>query len=291
MKLLSRRLPQIAAALFTLVIGLTAASAYGQSKAKYGEYTDKHQEFCAENNWSNEGKVSSRDLRELTVASTGDVNVDAGRNGGVSIKGEDRQDVFIRACVQAWGSSAETAKTNAANIRIDTNGTIKAEGGEDNNSSVSYEIHVPRNSNVDLTAHNGGVSITSVDGKLGFETTNGGVYLSDVSGSVKGRTTNGGVSVKLAGTTWKGSGLEVTTSNGGVNLELPETYAARIETGTVNGGFKSSIPALNITTENIIGDEDSHHRRPTRISQAINGGGPTIRVTTTNGGVRISSPE
>ena len=139
----------------------------------------------------------------------------------------------------------------------------------------------------DLNAHNGGISINSVDGTLNFETSNGGVSLYDVAGDVKGRTTNGGVNVSLSGSSWKGSGLDVTTTNGGVNLSLPENYAANIETGTVNGGFNSDIASLNIEKP----DRGERGSRPLKINAPINGGGAPIRVVTTNGGVRINSAD
>lgn len=287
MSYIANNLPRIAVALITLVIGLSASTAYSQDRSKLKE---KQREFCSDNNWNDGERVSARDLRETTISSTGRIDVDGGRNGGVSVKGEDRSDVLVRACVQAWGTSQEAAKAAVAGIRVNTAGTIKAESsGEDNNWSVSYDIRVPRNMDVSLTAHNGGISISSVSGKMEFGTTNGGVFLSDVSGDVRGRTTNGGVFVRLNGSTWSGNGLDVTTTNGGVKLELPETYAARVETETVNGGFKSSIPALNVTTEDVKGDSWQHSRRRS-ISTNLNGGGPTIRVATTNGGVSISTP-
>ncbi len=116
-----------------------------------------------------------------------------------------------------------------------------------------------------------------------FETRNGGVSLNDVAGDVKGKTQNGGVSVNLAGNSWRGGGLDIETRNGGVSLSIPENYAARIETGTVNGGFKSDINGLSAPT-----DEDNRNRAK-RVSADLNGGGATVRVVTTNGGVKISS--
>jgi DUF4097 and DUF4098 domain-containing protein YvlB len=156
--------------------------------------------------------------------------------------------------------------------------------------SVSYDISVPRNTDLKLNAHNGGISIDSVEGRLGFETMNGGVSLRNVSGDVRGRTTNGGVHVALSGGSWQGSGLDVQTTNGGVSLVIPESYAANIETGTTNGGYRSDIPSLNITTENVSGNM-SHRRRGGSIKTALNGGGAPIRLVTTNGGIRISSSE
>ena len=108
----------------------------------------------------------------------------------------------------------------------------------------------------------------------------------DVAGDVKSRTTNGGVNVALAGNSWKGSGLDVTTTNGGVHLSMPDSYAANIETGTTNGGFHSDIPALSVSQEDVKGP--TRHQRATRLNTVLNGGGAPIRLITTNGGVHIS---
>ncbi len=182
---------------FLLVILLTASSAaFGQEKEK-----SKNYEFCSDNwNWSNGDKVSARDLRETTFAAPGILNVDAGKNGGISVRGENRSDVLVRACVQAWGASQEEADSIVRSVRVQTGSTVRADSSTGSeNFSVSYQILVPRSMNVDLKAHNGGISLSSVEGSLKFETTNGGVSLSDLAGDVKGRTTNGGVKVSLSG--------------------------------------------------------------------------------------------
>lgn len=292
MKFISRNLSNIAAGMLTLVMGMTTVSVIGQTTKSEGKaYKFEHKvskEFCSDNNWHSEDKVSSRDLREMTI-STGDVNVDANQNGGVSVKGEDRSDVLVRACVQAWAKTDVEAKAVVDAVRINTSGTIKADNTSDKNWSVSYEIRVPRNTDLNITAHNGGVSISDVNGTLNFETKNGGVSLVGVGGDVRGKTTNGGVNVKLAGRSWNGKGLDLATTNGGVNIKMPADYAANVETGTVNGGYNSEIPALAITTENIKGDE--FRTRSKRIQTNLNGGGAPIKVTTTNGGVRISTTD
>lgn len=272
----------LGAVLLFICAGIVLSQEKPGKMAVKGEHK-MSKEFCS-NNWSNGEKVSVNDLREMPVPSSGILNIDGGRNGGIRVIGENRTDVLIRACVQAWGSTEEAARAIVSGIRISTNGIIKADGpGE--GWSVSYEAHVPQNTNLKLTAHNGGISIKSVEGSLEFETTNGGVSLANVAGDVRGKTTNGGVTVSLTGNAWKGTGLDVATTNGGVNLTVPQGYAANIETGTVNGGFKSDIPELNVTTENVLGG----WRRSVEIRTAINGGGAPIRVTTRNGGVRIGT--
>ena len=281
------------AALATALLFLSTTILFGQEKQavekteKYAYKTEKvkNKEFCG-GDWNNGDKVAVRDLREMTIPATGSLAVDGRQNGGIRVKGTDRSDVLVRACVQAWGTSEEAAQALASSVKISTGPTVRADAASERDWSVSYEILVPRSTNLDLKAHNGGIGITSVEGNLQFETMNGGVALWDVAGDVRGRTTNGGVSVGLAGNSWKGNGLDVTTTNGGVHLSIPATYAANIETGTVNGGFHSNIPALNVTQEDIKGAE--RHNRPTRINTALNGGGAPIRLITTNGGININ---
>lgn len=265
--------------LLLAIICLSGLTVAAQEKNKSNKYS---RDFCS-NNWSNGDKFSAKDLRE-TIVAAGDLTVDGKRNGGISVKGENRTDVLIRACVQAWGDSEAEANSIAKNIRIETDGTIRAESATDKkNWSVSYEILVPRNTDLSLTTQNGGISISNVEGKIEFTAENGGVSLSNLAGDVKGRTANGGLQVELAGNDWKGSGLDVETTNGGVHVSMPENYAARFETKTVNGGYKTDFAALKVERS------PNNWQRGVNISREINGGGATVRLVTTNGGVHIDS--
>jgi len=258
---------------------LFAVNTSAQNKA---EAKNKSREFCSNNNYSSDDHISFREVREMTLPATSSLTVDGGQNGGVRVIGENRNDVLVRACIQTWSKSEEEAKALAAGIKIETAGTIKAESASGSKDwSVSYEISAPRNTSLSLKARNGGISISGVEGNLDFETMNGGVVLRDVAGEVKGRTTNGGVMVSLGGSSWKGSGLDVETTNGGVTLSMANSYAAHVETGTVNGGFSSDFSALSV--------DRTERWKPARVSADLNGGGPTIRVITTNGGITIRS--
>ncbi len=267
--------------LLLAIFCLSGVTALAQDKDK-SKYKTYNKEFCS-NNWSNGDKVSFHELRE-TIVSANSLTVDGKRNGGISVKGENRSDILIKACVQTWGESDEAARLLAKNIRIETGPTVRAEGAsEKSNWSVSYQILVPRITNLNLTTLNGGIKISNVEGNMEFEAKNGGIHLSGVAGDVKGKTTNGGLHIELTGNSWKGSGLDVETTNGGVHLSMPDNYAARFETKTVNGGFKSDIIALNV-------EKDENDRtRGVNISRDLNGGGATVRVVTTYGGVKISS--
>ena len=259
------------------ILLLSGSTVFAQEKKEKKTWS-----FCTGSNYSYNNRISFKEVRETIVRAGSLLEVDGKRNGGIQVTGEDRTDVLIRACIQTTGASEQEAQAMAKSVRIETSPTVRAENSTDESGwAVSYEILVPRSTNLKLQTHNGGISIDSVEGKIEFEALNGGINLIDVAGDVKGTTTNGGVNVKLSGNSWKGIGLNVETKNGGVNLTLPETYAARIETGTINGGFKSDIAALNM--------ERNERARGIRLNTDLNGGGAPVRVITTNGGVRINS--
>ena len=280
MKSISVNTPSFRYVLLLAIFCLPGSIVFGQNKA---EQKTKNKEFCSNYNYSNDEKISYKETREVNIPAGSLVNVDGKRNGGIKVRGENRSDVLVRACIQTLGATDEEARAFAKNIRIETGSTIRAEGAEESNWAVSYEILVPRSTNLKLSTHNGGIGISSVEGTMEFEAHNGGISLNDVAGDVKGKTQNGGVSVSLSGNGWKGGGLDIETKNGGVNLSIPENYAAHIETGTVNGGFKSEINGLSVA------DDETGRSRNKRISTDLNGGGATVRVITTNGGVKISS--
>ena len=142
--------------------------------------------------------------------------------------------------------------------------------------SASYVVWVPREFDLSLEANNGSLGVDGVSGRLDLRTTNGSVALTDVGGDVHARTQNGSLNVALAGSGWDGAGLDAETQNGSVRLAVPETYAATIETGTVNGSMQTDFP---VTVQG---------RISRRLSLPLNGGGKTIRAMTTNGAVRIS---
>jgi DUF4097 and DUF4098 domain-containing protein YvlB len=141
---------------------------------------------------------------------------------------------------------------------------------------VSYEIFVPQATSLTVKTFNGGITVSDVRGSLRFEATNGGVNLARLAGDVAGSTVNGGINLELAGTTWEGGQVQVTTRNGGVNVSVPENYSARFHTETLNGSLRSELPV------NLPGDPRSGSQE-----FSVGAGGPLIHVTTTNGGVRL----
>lgn len=263
-------------ALLALAVLSFAGGAVAAQKNTEGSMT------CRDS-FSSDRLKSHCEIKEQTLSAGGVINVDGRRNGGVAVKGWDRNEILVRSRIQTAAPTGAEADQLATEIRVETSDLrIRAEGPEDRDNFqwfVSYEIFVPRRSDLTLQASNGGISIVDVSGKIDFKTTNGGVNLKRVGGTVRGNTTNGGVHIELNGTRWDGEALTVQTTNGGVNLLLPDNYSAHLETGTVNGNISLGFP-VNVPLT------DRGHL-PKDITVDLGGGGPTIHVMTTNGGVRI----
>lgn len=218
------------------------------------------------------------EVREYTLPANGSLSVDARPNGGIAVVAWNRNEVRVLARVSARADDRSTARSLVEDVEISTRGGIEAAGPRtrrDESWSVSYRIQVPADYDLDLESTNGGIDVDGVTGRLVLETTNGGIDLVEVAGDVRARTTNGGLDVELAGSRWQGAGLDAQTTNGGITLSIPEGYSADLETGTRNGGFDIEFP---ITVSGRIGRT---------LSTSLGSGGPPIRVTTTNGGVRV----
>lgn len=228
--------------------------------------------------WGDRGRYC--DVRNFTVDHPdASIRVDAGPNGGVRVFGWDKPSMLVVARIQANGDDDAAARDVAGRIKLDVSASgAHADGpstGRHEGWAVSYDVYLPRATALDVSARNGGVSVNGVTARQDLSTVNGGIRLAEVAGDVHAETTNGGVSATLSGTTWQGAGLDLRTTNGGVTLEIPRGYNARLETGTTNGGFSTDFP---ITIQGSLGR---------RITTTLGKGGPMIRATTVNGGVRI----
>lgn len=242
------------------------------------------------------------EIRRTTLPLTNGRLSVSGRNGAIEVVGEDRNDIALEVKVTASGSSRENAQSVLKDIRIITEGSdIRAEGPSESGGwfhgggwSASYRLRVPRrvaraelrtsNGGIDIsnldgqvnaTSSNGGIDIQHVKGDVNASTTNGGLRLDELAGAVHAQTTNGGVHISLAGDRWQGSGLYARSTNGAITLKAPNRFAAHLIADTTNGGISVGFPVT------VQGKIDKH------LDTEVNGGGPTVHLETTNGGVSI----
>jgi DUF4097 and DUF4098 domain-containing protein YvlB len=81
--------------------------------------------------------------------------------------------------------------------------------------------------------------------------------------------------IELSGDRWDGESLDVSTTNGGIIMSVPENYSAHLQTGTVNGSVSVDFP---VTVQG---------RITKQIALDLGSGGAPVKAMTTNGGVQL----
>ena len=237
---------------------------------------------CQRDDWGHSDRAHVCEIRvqRLSLSQPTTLTVDGGENGAVTITGWDGDSVVMHALVRATGDSPDEAHDMASRVTVAfSNGRIHADGpssGRHERWFVSYRIFVPRHTDLAIETLNGPMSVDNVTGHMSMKAVNGPVSLRHVGGDVHARAENGPIDIALNGARWDGAGLDAESENGPVELTLPAHYAAHLETGTENGPMDVHFP---ITLQ---GDLDTRH-----LSLDIGGGGPPIRVITTNGPVTL----
>ena len=235
------------------------------------------------NGWNgNSDRGRACEVRNVPVRLTGRaLEIDGKENGGIHVDGWDGDSVRVTARIQANARDDGDARDLIKDVKITSDGhSVTSDSprswGRNESVSVTYMVHVPRKFDLRLEAHNGGIGVAGVTGRMNLETTNGSVSLVEIGGDVHAHTQNGSLNVQLAGTQWDGRGLDAETQNGSVRMAIPSDYKAQIETGTVNGRMSTDFP---VTLQGRIGRT---------LSLPLNGGGTPIRAMTTNGSVSLT---
>jgi hypothetical protein len=258
-----------------VVAGLSTMAMPVQGQRTDTEWLDR----CERNENRDRDREHHCEVRVDRLRSTGSVRVEGHRNGGVSVYGWDGDSIVVRARIQASARSESRAAEIARDVRIRVDGSrISADGPSTEGREswyVSFQIGVPRRTDLQLEVHNGPMSVEDVSGRMELTSRNGPMTLEAVGGDVRARVRNGPLGVYLTGSRWEGTGLDAEATNGPATLSIPSRYSARLETGTTNGPMVIDYPMT------LQGRIDRH------ITTTIGDGGPTIRVVTTNGPLRV----
>lgn len=238
-------------------------------------------------------EVQERFEKTYDLGAGGEVSV-GNVNGAVVLEGWDRDEVRVVAVKKAKASSRARAEEllerieirvtrSGDRLEIDTRRPSSSNSlfswlfGNGVSGDVSYTVSVPRRTDVAVGTVNGHVEVRGVAGHVEAGTTNGGIEMEDIRGSVDAGTTNGGIRVRLAEVE-AGRSMSFSTTNGRIHVTVPRSARVTLDASTTNGGIDlDDLPAADIRT---------HGRR--HLEAEINGGGPTIELSTTNGGITIS---
>jgi hypothetical protein len=224
------------------------------------------------------------EVREETITSVRQLTVEPGRNGAVSVKGWTQAQVLVRAKLEAWGSSDSEASLLFSQIHADTSpGRIAASGPDtpgNSSWSVSYEIFVPRSSDLKIATFNGPVSVRDIAGRLELTAHNGPLELRRVVGDIIAKTTNGPIQFEPFSDGWRGQQLEFETTNGPVNIKVPAAFQAHVQAQTTNGPIQSEFGGS--------ASRGNRDRRSNALDLNLGAGGTSLKITTQNGPIHLA---
>ena len=206
-------------------------------------------------------------------------------NGRVRVEATDGDKVEVVATRISRAPSEEAAKADLKEFTIKETATadrveLASTGGDiellamGRSRSVNYEIKVPRSMSVTIKATNGQVDVQGITGKLKVEATNGEIQGSNLGAGAEVSSTNG--RIRLAFDSIGEDGVRCRTVNGQIIVTVPTSAKATIAARVTNGV---------ISTENLEVKSSDESRR--RLDATIGGGGPEIRLDTTNGEIRV----
>jgi DUF4097 and DUF4098 domain-containing protein YvlB len=219
-------------------------------------------------------------------------------DANIHVETWDQKTIEVRVVSQKWGfgqSGLEvTDHQNGDDVEIDVHLPrgihVVSVGGR----KVDVEVHMPREGKARLHTGDGEIRVTGLKGDLDVETGDGRAEFEGIDGTLRAHTGDGRIQARgrfdslqlqtgdgrieaeaLAGSTI-GSGWEVRTGDGSVQLNLPDTFAADMELRTSDGHITLDTPLT------VQGRYDSN-----RVEGKLNGGGGPLRVETGDGSIRI----
>jgi hypothetical protein len=237
---------------------------------------------------------------------SGYVHVSPGSSSEVHIVGH------VHANGWGFGASADDrVKQVVDSPPIDQSGNIINIGRHQDwmrNISIDYDITAPKGTQLEANSGSGDLRLQDLGGPLKANTGSGSIEASGFSGRVELQTGSGDLRAELQAA----NDVKATTGSGSIHLQgvegalLAETGSGDIEIGghpgsnwkleTGSGSVTLNVGNAHFTLDASTGSGTVHSDPPItthgalerhHIQGDINGGGPTVRVETGSGDIRI----
>ena len=249
--------------------------------------------------------------RNLNVNGRVELSVSTG-SGHIHLTRGSGNQVHVYGRVKSnWGESEQRVHEIAANPPIEQTGNIVRIGTHHenyHNISIDYDIQAPADAYLEASSGSGEINDDGIGENAKLSTGSGSIHATGLHGGFKVDTGSGDIFAEQTGegdvkaSTGSGrielreihGGLHAGTGSGDIKITGSPTTDWRLETGSGtieftpgNTGFTldASTGSGTVHTDHemqVQGSFDRHH-----IVGKINGGGPTVRITTGSGDVRI----
>ena len=204
-------------------------------------------------------------------------------NGTIRVEAGDGAKIDVTAVRIVRASTDEAAKAALKEFEIESSASPERVVLDSATRSVGltiglsrsaeFSVKVPKGVSVIVRSSNGDVRVAGVSGGLRATSSNGDITATNIEGATEIDTTNGSIHLDVARV--PDAGISCETTNGTATVTFNRDAKARLSVRTVNGSIDTS--GLELSGEPSRG----------RLEATIGGGGPTIRVETTNGTVRL----
>lgn len=250
--------------------------------------------------------------RTLSVSGSAlQLNVGTGSGNITLTRGSDAQVHIVGHVKGSWGASESDVQQLADHPPIEQTGNIVRIGANHqklHNISISYEIQAPGNAflsastgsgdiaddgvgeNAKLNTGSGNIRATGLQGSFSVGTGSGNIHAEQAGeGDVKAETGSGNIELRnLHG------GLKAETGSGNIKLAGIPASLWHAETGSGNVEIWPGDAAFTLNAETGSGSIQTDHQMATQgkinrhhVTGSINGGGPTVKVETGSGNIRI----
>lgn len=205
--------------------------------------------------------------------------------GRVRLQGTDSADVArLRFVQRARGDDQDEAREALSDLEVVEEGDAQAfvyrvEAGATERTTLQVEGTVPRTAPLRIEMASGPVDLSRVAGPVRVQTGNGAVRVAGTTQDVRVETRNGRILLGMQALP-EGAEVQLTTSNGDVEVVVPSLVAADVEATTEAGEIR--VEGLTFTERSLEPAETG-----ARFEGRLREGGARIRVQTQNGTVLL----
>src|ERR1700743_2147462 len=164
---------------------------------------DSANDNCSEHlRMSNDEFRSNLRDEEIKSVSNQPLTITAEQNGGIQVSTWDKPEVELKLCKQVAATDDNEARKVLAETRLEINGSkisIHTPEGVHHSLGTLLIVKAPKGADLNLSVHNGGVSLNNFIGTAEAHAQNGGISFRRSSGKLTAIAQNGGVSIKDCG--------------------------------------------------------------------------------------------
>ena len=219
-------------------------------------------------------------------------------SGSIIITGGDVNECSVIAEICGRAPTEEEAQLLAeqVTIELETVGdtlTVKAEKPPSRNNrsvSISYDITVPKQTNIECASSYGAIEITNIEGQTSGKTSSGSIEAKNIEGPTNLDTSYGSVNCRNI----TGNNITVKSSSGSITAEiikgptqLTTSYGYITCTDMSNGDLKLKTSSGKIRLSNAsFGDCDAHTSYGSIVSNDLNG--KLIKLNSGSGSINVT---